>query len=116
MRVHNASYPDVAPITADFTFFGGIYRDVSLVAVDRLGVRMSDYGGPGVYVRQRALSTASASVEVTTKAWNNYPTAKRVELRTVVADRTGAIAAETTSAVRTVTAATGFDTLQTVTI
>ena len=116
VKVDNASYPDIAPITADFTFFGGIYRDVSLVAVDKLGVRMGDYGGPGVYLRQRALSTASASVEVTTKAWNNHATSKRVKVRTVVADRSGAVAAETTSAVKTVTAATGFDTVQTVTI
>lgn len=116
VKVDNASYPDVAPLTADFTFFGGIYRSVSLVGVDRLGVRMGDYGGPGVYLRQRVVGPASASVEVTTKAWNNFTVAKRVRLRTVVADHAGVVVAETTSAVRTVNAATGFDTVQTVAV
>jgi beta-galactosidase len=115
VKVDNASYPDIAPITADFTFFGGIYRDVSLIAVDRLGVRMGDYGGPGVYLRQRALSADSARVEVTTKAWNNNALAKRVRVRAVVADHAGVVA-ENTTATRSVNAVAGFDTVQTVTI
>ncbi|WP_222598423.1 glycoside hydrolase family 2 protein [Lentzea tibetensis] len=116
VKADNAAKPDVAPLSADFTFFGGIYRSVSLTAVDPLGIRMGDFGGPGVYLRQRALSDESARVEVTTKAWNNNATTKRVEVRTVVADQTGTIVGETTAATRSVNAATGFDTAQTITI
>ncbi|MFI6099882.1 glycoside hydrolase family 2 protein [Lentzea sp. NPDC051213] len=116
VKADNAAKPDIAPISADFTFFGGIYRNVRLTVVDPLGVRMGDYGGPGVYLRQRALSDASAQVEVTTKAWNNNTTVKRVKVRTVVADHAGVIVGETTAATRAVNAATGFDTVQTVTI
>ena len=71
VKADNAAKTDIAPISADFTFFGGIYRGVSLTGLDLLGARMGDSGGPGVYLRQRSLSDASASVEVTTKAWNN---------------------------------------------
>src|SRR3954452_4205949 len=33
VKVSNAANPNVAPRMADFTFFGGIYRDVRLVSV-----------------------------------------------------------------------------------
>ncbi len=116
VKADNRAAADVAPLSADFTFFGGVYRNVSLIGVDPLGVRMGDYGGPGVYLRQRALTDASASVEVTTKAWNNRTSAARVKVRAVVADHAGAVVGESVSAVRSVNAATGFDTVQTVTI
>jgi beta-galactosidase len=116
VKVDNAANPDVAPLSADYTFFGGIYRNVSLVAVDKLGVRMGDYGASGVYLRQRSVTAASATVEVTTKAWNNNSAAKHVKLRTSVTNAAGAQVAATTTASRTVAAATGFDTVQTLAV
>jgi hypothetical protein len=47
VKVTNADNPDIAPLSADYTFQGGIYRNVSLYAVDRLAVRMLDYAGSG---------------------------------------------------------------------
>ncbi|MFS8095712.1 beta galactosidase jelly roll domain-containing protein [Lentzea alba] len=114
VKADNAAKPDIAPLSADFTFFGGIYRSVRLTSVDPLGIRMGDYGGPGVYLRKRSLTDAEARVEVTTKAWNNNTVAKRVKVRAVVADHAGVIAGENTTAVRSVSA--GFDTVQTVVI
>ncbi|MGW4212412.1 glycoside hydrolase family 2 TIM barrel-domain containing protein [Lentzea sp. NPDC004789] len=116
VKVDNRAATDVAPLSADFTFFGGIYRGVSLIGLDLLGVRMGDYGGPGVYLRQRALTDTSASVEVTTKAWNNRSSVARVQVRAVVTDHTGVVVGESVSTARSVNAATGFDTVQTVTI
>ncbi|MFD8500665.1 sugar-binding domain-containing protein [Amycolatopsis sp. NPDC059657] len=51
VSVSNAPDPAVAPLSGDFTMGGGIYREVSLVATDRLHVDMLDFGGPGVYSR-----------------------------------------------------------------
>jgi Glycosyl hydrolases family 2, sugar binding domain len=64
VRVNNANNPDIAPLSADFTFFGGIYRNVSLQVVDPLSARMLDSAGPGVYLRQTSVSAASATVVV----------------------------------------------------
>ncbi len=116
VKVNNASNPDIAPISADFTFFGGIYRDVTLVAVDPLSIRMGDFGGPGVYLRQKSVTASSASVDVTTKAWNNNTSAKQVQVRTTVRDAAGAVVTTASAASRTVNAATGFDTVQSITI
>ena len=116
VRVSNANDPAVPPRSADYTFFGGIYRNVSLQVTDALGIRMLDYAGPGVYLRQRSVSATSATVDVTTRAWNNSTSTRYVAVRVVVTDATGNAVADATSATRSVAAATGFDVTQTVTI
>ncbi|MGW0517429.1 glycoside hydrolase family 2 TIM barrel-domain containing protein [Crossiella sp. NPDC003009] len=116
VRVNNAAHPDVAPLTADYTFFGGIYRSVGLIAVDPLALRLGDYGGPGVYLRQRVVTATAATVEVTSKGWNNHTGPRRVRVRTVITDAGGGIVADTTSAPRAVAAAGEFSTVQTLTV
>lgn len=116
VRVNNANNPDIAPLSADFTFFGGIYRNVSLHVVDPLSARLLDNAGPGVYLRQTSVSAASATVAVTTKGWNNNSTSRTLTVRTVITDASGIVVADTTTAPQTVAGNAGFQTLQTVTI
>ncbi|QRP47608.1 hypothetical protein [Amycolatopsis sp. FDAARGOS 1241] len=89
MRVDNSAVADVAPLSADYTFFGGIYRDVSLVALDPLSVRMDDFGGPGVYLTQRLVTAEAAQVDVVTKAHNASGGSRSVRVRTVLSDARG---------------------------
>ncbi|MEV6380451.1 glycoside hydrolase family 2 TIM barrel-domain containing protein [Streptomyces sp. NPDC051773] len=116
VRVSNAADTGIAPVNADYTFEGGIYRNVSLWATDPLHIRMEDYAGPGVYLRQREVTAESATVTVTTKLWNDGGTARSVAVRSVVADRNGTIVAEATSAAQTVPAAAGAEIAQTLVI
>jgi len=115
VKVNNAHDPGVAPLTADFTFFGGLYRSVSLIATDPLGVRMLDSAGPGVYLRQRSVTAASATVGVTTRIWNNGG-ARSVAVRTVVTHPDGTVVADATTSPQSVAANSGVQTSQTVTI
>ena len=46
----NANRSDVYPQTADFTFYGGIYREVELIAVPPTHFSLDFYGAPGVSV------------------------------------------------------------------
>src|SRR6266545_5021362 len=64
-------------------FVGGIYRNVSLWVTDPLSVWMLDNAGPGVYLRQRRVSATSATVDVTTKVWNNGTSARSVAIHGV---------------------------------
>lgn len=50
VRVDNAEQSDVAPLSGDYTFFGGLYRDVHLLAVNDLHVDLDDFGASGLYV------------------------------------------------------------------
>lgn len=116
VRVSNARDTDIAPVSADYTFEGGIYRNVSLWAVDDLHVRMEDYAGPGVYLRQSDVTAASATVTVTTKLWNDGNTTRSVVVRSVIADKSGTVVAETSSTAQVVAAATGAEIRQSLVI
>lgn len=50
VTVDNAANDSVYPQRADFTFYGGIYRDVRLVTVATDHFALDDHGGPGVVV------------------------------------------------------------------
>jgi beta-galactosidase len=41
---------NVPPISGDFTLFGGIERDVRILATDNLAITPLDFGSPGVYL------------------------------------------------------------------
>jgi beta-galactosidase len=77
---------------------------------------MLDYAGPGIDLRQRSVTAASATVDVTTRTWNNSTATRDVAVRPMVTDAGGTVVADVTSASRSLAAATGFDITQTVTI
>ena len=116
VKVTNAADPDIAPLDADYTFQGGIYRNVSLWAVDKLQVQMLDYAGPGVYLRQSQVGAASATVDVTTKLWNNNSAGRSVVVRTVLADADGTVVADASTPAQALAAAAGATLVQTLTL
>lgn len=50
ITVDNAQNETVYPQVADFTFYGGLYRDVKLVCVGASHFDLDYYGGPGIQV------------------------------------------------------------------
>ena len=48
--VDNAANETVYPQTADFTFYGGLYRNVEIVTVPRSHFELEHLGCPGIYV------------------------------------------------------------------
>jgi len=50
IEVDNSANDRVYPQMADFTFYGGLYRDVNLIAVPESHFDLMYYGGPGIAV------------------------------------------------------------------
>ena len=65
VAVDNAENDRVYPQMADFTFYGGLYRDVNLIAVSNSHFDLAYYGGPGIAVTP-TVNGDSASVEIET--------------------------------------------------
>ena len=65
IAVDNAPNDDVYPQVADFTFYGGLYRDVNLICVPATHFDLEYFGGEGVMVTP-TVNGANASVEVKT--------------------------------------------------
>lgn len=70
VEVDNSHDPDMPPLSADYTFFGGIYRDVSLLLTDAVHVDPTDRASSGVYLSTPEVSAAQAAVTVRTRVAN----------------------------------------------
>ncbi len=60
----NGEAKDVYPQTADFTFFGGLYRGVNLITVARAHFDLDYFGGSGVSVTPVLNKDGSADIEI----------------------------------------------------
>ena len=77
VRVDNSVNDRVYPQKADFTFYGGIYRDVSLMVVSKNHFTLDYFGGPGIRITP-TVQGADASVQVTT--WHDGEGEVSIEL------------------------------------
>lgn len=90
VEVDNAQNDRVYPQNADFTFYGGLYRDVNIIVVNNSHFDLEYYGGTGIKVTPEVIgSDAKVAVEVfVTNAKENQ------SLTYVVKDAQGNIIAE----------------------
>ena len=63
LAVDNAANDRVYPQVADFTFYGGVYRDVNIIAVSNSHFDLDYYGTPGIKVTP-IMDGNNANVEV----------------------------------------------------
>ena len=77
VEVDNSKNDRVYPQKADFTFYGGIYRDVSLMVVSKNHFTLDYFGGPGIRITPTVQGT-DASVQVTT--WHDGEGEVSIEL------------------------------------
>ena len=70
VRVDNSYNEQIPPLSADFTFFGGIYRDVYLIFTDNTHISATHYASDGVYVSTPSVNEESAKVEIRTMLTN----------------------------------------------
>lgn len=85
--VDNTKTEKVYPQTADFTFYGGIYRDVNILTVNENHFDLDYYGAPGVKI-DSAVNGENGSVTATA-----YVTGKG-EVKISVTDKEGNTVAE----------------------
>ena len=84
--VDNSHDPDIPPLDADFTFFGGIYRDVWLISTANTHIDVTEHASPGVFVDLTSVSDREAVLSVRTdlRHWSSTPI--DVDLRLAVYD------------------------------
>lgn len=63
VAVDNSANETVYPQNADFTFYGGIYRNVNIIAVSESHFDLDYYGGPGIRVTPE-IKDSDAKVEI----------------------------------------------------
>ena len=86
IRVDNSENDRVYPQKADFTFYGGLYRDVNLITVPQAHFALIPDGTPGIHVISEVdLAHRSAAVQVDVQT-EGVADGETVELRIFGAD------------------------------
>ena len=95
VRLNNEWNAQLPPITGDFIFQGGLYRDVNLVVTDPLHVTWY-----GTWVTTPTLaenSGSSSTVEIKTEVQNSRSASVTAALKTDIVDDTGTVVATVSS-------------------
>lgn len=94
VAVDNSANERVYPQMADFTFYGGLYRDVNIIAVNNSHFDLDYFGGQGIMVTPEINGAdANVKVEVFLTGAKEGQT-----LKYTLKDKTGAVVAESSVA------------------
>ncbi|MGI9140921.1 MAG: glycoside hydrolase family 2 TIM barrel-domain containing protein [Gemmatimonadaceae bacterium] len=93
VQVDNSHDPSIAPLSVGFALYGGIYRDVWLIATAPVHFSMDDHGSSGVAVSTPAVSERSGVVRIEATVTNELPVSRRVLVRNTLTDASGSTVA-----------------------
>jgi beta-galactosidase len=82
VRVDNTKFPDIAPLSGDFSVYGGLYRPVHLIVTGDEDFTLTDHGSPGVEWLQTSVNQTQAVLDVTAQISS---TDKKSQSRTLTA-------------------------------
>jgi beta-galactosidase len=114
VRVDNSFQPNVAPLSGDFTVYGGLFREVHLLALNPISITPLDDGGPGVYLKNE-VTDAQARVQVTTKLRNDSSRNAPLIVACTITDASGAAVGQSSTS-QTVAAHSTADAVSTLAI
>ena len=95
VAVDNSVNDRVYPQKADFTFYGGIYRDVKLIVVPKTHFELGYAGTPGIHVVPE-VHDGDRDVPVQVRTWVSGPDAGSCETKVRIFDADGACVASGT--------------------
>lgn len=84
----NSRVEEIAPLSGDFTVFGGMYRDVTLVVTDGVHVDLMDSGSSGLKLTtdNRQVSEKSAELNIQSTIVNDTDAEKQITVQAVLKD------------------------------
>lgn len=91
---------DIAPLSADFTFWGGIYRDAWLISTPLQHFDLCDKASSGVYVTPVNLSEKSVSLNVRSRLVNDGTKVADMKLVLTLCDESGREVTDETKSVK----------------
>jgi beta-galactosidase len=98
VKVDNKHNVNIPPLTADFTFYGGIYRDVFLEISDKVHFSNA-FGADGVFITTPSVSKENAIINLKAFVQNESVNDASVFVTTVIKNKAGVKIAELKSAV-----------------
>lgn len=75
---------DITPISADFTFCGGIYRDVWLISTPKQHFNMSNMGSDGIFISTPVVNEKRGVLKVKCEVTNDSHESSILEVRSAI--------------------------------
>lgn len=75
---------DITPISADFTFWGGIYRDVWLISTPKQHFNMSNMGSDGIFISTPVVNEKRGVLKVKCEVTNDSHESSLLEVRSAI--------------------------------
>lgn len=94
VQVDNSHDPQIPPLSVGFALYGGIYRDVWLIATDPVHIDVTDHASSGLYVTAPNVTQARAEVRVRGTIVNSGSDERQVRVVSTLVDSSGAPVAE----------------------
>jgi beta-galactosidase len=86
IKVDNSHNEDIPPLEADFTFYGGIYRDVYLIASNEIHFDNDNLASDGIFVTTPDVSASSAKFQIKGMVENKSNLSKQLKITTTLYD------------------------------
>lgn len=64
ISVDNSFNQDIPPLSADFTFYGGIYRDIWLLVTEPVHISLDKHGSSGIYISTPVVTDKQAEISI----------------------------------------------------
>lgn len=85
--VDNSRHDDIYPLMADFSFYGGIYREVKLIIAEALHFDLMDNSRDGIYLTQKSVDKDKFELKINGKIINELAEAKKGKVEFKLLDR-----------------------------
>ena len=84
VKVTNRYNENIPPLSADFTFFGGIYRDVNLIFTEKQHISTTYFASPGIFINTPLVSDNEATIQVRTLVSNDENVARILKVENII--------------------------------
>ena len=89
VKVDNSHNLQVPPLSADFSFFGGLYRDAWLITTEPVHFSLNDHGSDGVFISTPEVNATNAKINIRGNITNTLRSVAKVKIRSIILDRDG---------------------------
>lgn len=96
VKADNSYNEDIPPLSGDFTFFGGIYRDVNLIVKEKQHFHIEPDASNGVFINTPKVSAENAEITLRTIIKNDARSAHELKFVTKIYDPENALISKKT--------------------
>lgn len=86
IMVDNSKHEDVYPLMADFTFYGGLYREVKLIITEAVHFDLLDNSRDGLYLTQKSINKNTFELKINGRVVNESAKLENGQIKFTLCD------------------------------